>query len=779
MGLYRREEGSFQTVDPLVRSEGGYSDPLDKVWARIDGTWVQVHPSLVDIPGAVMPVENLRLDTDFVDNPTTTQAYVEWDLPSQPYVTPNEVWTRVGQISPIWSVAAYPLTTWSHLALDSNTGYTLDVMLVYNDGITPVMSVVRSLYFETDAGSISLPEDPGPGDKEDPPVIIDPPPPPPPGGGGPCTIYEVDIHLEEQQSDGTWDVVETHTGLDPDVGTWNFTYAYVPGTPYRGCVRGVCDAVPGDWLCGPPFTVAADGDDPCAAHDDAVWTSDVWDEAIFIIPRFCALEVVEDAISGTDLDKGPLYAGPTFGPLTTGVTSAILVGGLSSATWGEVVMGQIPGVDVIGPSASLIAYVNLQDDLPFGHYRNVLEVGGVLSIGIFGGVFGNQPFARYAAGGFEVDIIEGVTAFVAGEWTSIAATFDSDTNEVVVYLLGEEIGSASWDEAVSITGTTVKVSGGGGSKVAYLAGWDRVLTPEEIGDIGIIVPGSYDELVTSHDPIAYWTMASKAGDIFEDVVSTHDISLVNAADWTIHTGDLPNGDNSASIITASAGGSHWITDEFFAIDADRGTTYEAWVKVTVGANAKSILEARTDGTGIGTTLRHFQWFVDTTEQVVFQWFATNGSVYASVTSPVLLAGWHHLVVTIYDAPGAGGFSTILYVDGLVSNSTTSTTSTGTLAASDAYRLYLGNHRTNATTEMTDHMSKVAIYDYVLTQAEVQSHTRKMYDITLSYDETVMLDNPKAFWKLDAKDPVTYPSYDVAVLADSPKLFLKLNSKDTM
>lgn len=508
MGVDRRLGGVWVVSDSLATVDDVWTGRTDNVWHRVGGTWVQVQPRAGVGASAVNPVENLRLDDAFADNPTRTEVHVEWDLPAQT-TEPNEVWTRVPVLAgDIWSTLPYPSTLWSHLALDTGTTYTLDVKLVLRDGpVVIAESPIRSFSFTTDHGGVTYPEDPGP-TPENPPLVIDPPPSPP---GITCGTYTYDIYLAELQEDvvgePTWVLVETHTGLPAGTANWTFTYAYAPGMTYKACVRGVCDGVPGTYLCGEPFWVPTTPD-PCADHDDPVWADAPWADATFIIPKICTPSLVHDVVSDILLPHGPLWGWVT--PGHNGPESkALQAAGLDGHTWGDIVAGDLAAVSDIGPSASLVVWITLDGDVDAGDVDLVLHIGEEVGLGVKGGVLGNQPYAYAYAGGYTGTEALGNVAFAEGTVARMGAVFNATTHEIRLFLDGAFVNTTPWAGTVSLASDRVRVRGGTGSVVEYATGWDRALTDDEM--ITALTPTkSFDELVLSMPNVLhYWPMNDK------------------------------------------------------------------------------------------------------------------------------------------------------------------------------------------------------------------------------------------------------------------------------
>jgi hypothetical protein len=209
--------------------------------------------------------------------------------------------------------------------------------------------------------------------------------------------------------------------------------------------------------------------------------------------------------------------------------------------------------------------------------------------------------------------------------------------------------------------------------------------------------------------------------VFTDVTAnSYDLTITTAADWTIHSGDLPNGDNSASLVTTRNENAFWAGEDF-CLPNGAGSevrTLEFWVNVTANTTARQVACVRTNSTSTGTTLRQWACGLLADESIVFSWYNTSGTNYLTVNSGVLSTGWRYVVIQI----NCGSSKAMeIFVD--TSSVATSSTTSGTpnTASSNTYEFYLGASRTNATEEMTDHLAKVAWYETALTTEQKSDH----------------------------------------------------------
>lgn len=210
--------------------------------------------------------------------------------------------------------------------------------------------------------------------------------------------------------------------------------------------------------------------------------------------------------------------------------------------------------------------------------------------------------------------------------------------------------------------------------------------------------------------------------VFTDATSgDRDLTITTSADWTIHTGDMPNGDSAASLSTSLNENARWSGDEALAIVPGSGTeakTFEVWVNVTANTNDRWICSMRTNGTSDTTTNRHYHFYLTSTETFGFSWMNTSAFAYLTVTSATVAAGWHHVVVVVQSGSTR---SMTMYIDTVNVASSSSPASTPTSASSDTYIFYMGTERNVTTREMTDHMAKLAIYNFALSGAQISAH----------------------------------------------------------
>ena len=196
--------------------------------------------------------------------------------------------------------------------------------------------------------------------------------------------------------------------------------------------------------------------------------------------------------------------------------------------------------------------------------------------------------------------------------------------------------------------------------------------------------------------------------------------ITNSGDWTTHAADLPNGEASHSLSTTLNENARYDGSEAFTFTNGAGTeatTVVAWVKISNVANNRGIFAVRTNGTATTTTNRHWDIYIDSSEQVVARWHNTTAGLYLFAQGTTdLTAGWHMIAVIFRHGSTR---SITVKIDGSTTEATSgATNNTATYGTSDTYVQYLGAFRTDAITEMTDHMAEVAIFPVALTDGEL-------------------------------------------------------------
>lgn len=198
------------------------------------------------------------------------------------------------------------------------------------------------------------------------------------------------------------------------------------------------------------------------------------------------------------------------------------------------------------------------------------------------------------------------------------------------------------------------------------------------------------------------------------------LTLNTAADWTIDSAVMPNGDNAAHGDGSIAATYNLNGDDFDLADGTDWTV-EWWFQYS-GASAVAFAQYMILCNGLpGTSTMCWQAVWDYTETMYFSLYNTSGGVYLGVTSSAGLSTstWHH-----FAAVKETGNVLKLYVDNVLVS--TDNTTTGTVRVpTSAYRLYLGT-APDGTADLDypgygHRIGKVAIYNDELSSGRVNAH----------------------------------------------------------
>ncbi len=492
------------------------------VWVLIQPDGATPPPPPDDFP----PPFNLA-----VDSVTDSTVNVTWELPTST-PTPTEVQFRVLEISDIFDVLEYPATSGSHMALDAATDYTFQVRLVHRtDGVADVFSTLAEIAFttteaETPTGPFVDPDGTGGDSTFIPPVI---------GGtafpGTPGPVDGTDCWWEwkvEIWSDGSWQATSP-----PTTGTYAgtvhvhpFDLATLPAGTYRYAIREVCNAVPGAWHYGAPFSPTTDWADPCAdSPQGADQTNAIggYTDAVFYIAQVCTPAVIHDAISNAELTKGAGYSGVFFDTTETGANWR--VGALSvfldDAPQKSVIEGNLDGVVGLIPGDFSVSFkINLAD-APTAARTLLLSLGGNAIVFVAKPVgpsdYGLAVESYTTAGFLSLEALS-PTGLIPGVDYKVTLRWDDDgpkqlfidSNQEALNLAGDAYAHATIsDQIVAYLPP--------GAFIWSMAGWDRLLTDAEIAETqGLLrsFVGYWDgRLYDSSGTWANFGTAGTAGDL--------------------------------------------------------------------------------------------------------------------------------------------------------------------------------------------------------------------------------------------------------------------------
>lgn len=198
--------------------------------------------------------------------------------------------------------------------------------------------------------------------------------------------------------------------------------------------------------------------------------------------------------------------------------------------------------------------------------------------------------------------------------------------------------------------------------------------------------------------------------VFTDAVGGRNITIGNVADWS-QAANLPNGDSSSSG-DGSIAASTYTGGDAFHFGNGSPWSLELWWYQTSASNRAVLVNSN-----VGASAIAWYVFTFTAGHIRFGIFNTGVALYMSVdTGTIANSQWHHFVLT-----KAAGADMRLYQNSLLISSTTSTSGTPQ-APSSSYRLYLGTHGDGGNSLSSDvRIAKVAIYQKVLSAAEIERH----------------------------------------------------------
>jgi len=206
--------------------------------------------------------------------------------------------------------------------------------------------------------------------------------------------------------------------------------------------------------------------------------------------------------------------------------------------------------------------------------------------------------------------------------------------------------------------------------------------------------------------------------VFTDEAGTYDITITTAADFTVSSGGLPNGDNYVTGDGTIAATYNLEGDDFDFFD---GTAWsvEFWLYYTTAStNYEFIMQ---NALAPAASFNQVCWgiFFNATEQLEFNAGNTGGSIGVSLASGTLSTStWYHAVFT----KTASNVYT-WYLNNVLS--TTGSGFTGTdVTPTASYRLWFGVGADGAgdlTSTRGTRVSKLAIYNRILNAAEINSH----------------------------------------------------------
>ncbi len=438
---------------------------------------VQIDITSTSAAPALLPVEHLTFlggDSPLFGGPSS--AEFSWDNPAQPDITPTEVQYRVIGVSLIWNPKTYPGVGADGMTigfLAAATTYTLQVRLIRRvAGVVTAFSASRQVTFTTPA--VIYPTPVPDGDSTN--VTVGEPP----DFTDDC-VLEVDL----QANDGTgWVTVDSFTQSDlvqnPD-GTWSLIYPidnsfFQPATIYRFRSREVCGGIDGQWFTGTTFDPPDDWTDPCTDPPDLVVPPFDDPSLIVFVPKICAPDTIEEAVSGIAGVHGPAFDGfvQMLGEPDRLALLAVTDPAWSAAPAGIVAYGECPQINgATGDKSISVFTAILNNDACV-----LFECAGLQITA------GPGSSSNWIAG-VTVTTVSGVMSLVSGDipvspdGVTVLATYDADTGTLKLYVDGTLVDTGTF-AAPTLTVVVLPIWRVGAppeSWVTDCAVWDTVLNP--------------------------------------------------------------------------------------------------------------------------------------------------------------------------------------------------------------------------------------------------------------------------------------------------------------
>jgi hypothetical protein len=205
--------------------------------------------------------------------------------------------------------------------------------------------------------------------------------------------------------------------------------------------------------------------------------------------------------------------------------------------------------------------------------------------------------------------------------------------------------------------------------------------------------------------------------VFTDEAGAYDLTITTAADWTVSSGGLPNGDNYVTG-DGSIDPTYNINGEDFEFIDGTAWTVEFWFYYTTATSlAQMIVCNHKPGASTGTDIE-WQVYLETTEVLTFDIYNTAGGAYLSCGYAPPTSAWQH-IVCIKET----GDVVKMWANNVLVASDTS--ATGTANDRSDTRIYVGaNGSGNAditTSSSGMRIAKLAIYNSQLSASQINDH----------------------------------------------------------
>lgn len=243
---------------------------------------------------------------------------------------------------------------------------------------------------------------------------------------------------------------------------------------------------------------------------------------------------------------------------------------------------------------------------------------------------------------------------------------------------------------------------------------------QETGDDILLEDGSgvllkdnsvYADLVRADAPIGWWRLGEASGTTAKDEIGGRDATYVNSPTLGV-TGPLYDESNTAvTFVAASTTYATVPVDTIWNIATTSQLSVELWFRFTSYVATGEIVSYRTSTDG---------WDVSSNSSGQIQIGAETGNVsvdgFGVVTGVLAIGAWTHIVATWNDTAD----ETRLYANGIQVASRLSWAAAAPTQATNP--LTFGKDSITANSAYDDAtMDEIAIYNYVLTPAQVSAH----------------------------------------------------------
>ena len=222
---------------------------------------------------------------------------------------------------------------------------------------------------------------------------------------------------------------------------------------------------------------------------------------------------------------------------------------------------------------------------------------------------------------------------------------------------------------------------------------------------GATASAGYADRIAADGPVAFWRLGDAPGTPTAADQTANGNTGTFAGGATLgQPGGLP-GDPDTAVRFDGVDDSISVPDSN-SLDATTGVTVEAWVKRT--KKAVQVIVGK-PGNGTLKLQNYALWLTNANNARAH--FGSGTAVVTVVGSTVVNTEWHHLVAT-YDNATAR-----VYVDGVLDGTKTSTVR----MAANTQPLSVGREAATAASFFGGTLDEVAVYNKVLTPAEIQAH----------------------------------------------------------